>query len=88
MEFKIEVEYNNHMLGVEGVREPLIPAVPPSLNDPGSPAEGGAWEVTDVYVLQFDGRGSRSRRLSRRAVDALADDDGFMNAVGGMIDWL
>jgi hypothetical protein len=78
MEFKVEIKYNQHTLGVEGTWEPLIPAVPPSLTDPGSPADGGQYEVTDIYVLRYKkGRGESSRRLSPAMLDSVCNKDEF-----------
>jgi hypothetical protein len=82
MEFKVDVQYNEHKLGVEGTVTPNLPAVPPTPSDPGSPAEGGEIDITDIYV-----HGKRSsRRLARRAVVRLADDERFMERLNQAID--
>jgi hypothetical protein len=82
MEFKVELEYNGHHLGVEGTMNPFVPAIKPSFNDPGSPAEGGDYEVTDIYVLRFSkNTGERARKLCRYVLDGVADEDRFQDAL-------
>ena len=85
MEFKVEVKYNGHVLGVEGTWEPLIPAVPPSLTDPGSPPDGGQYEVTDVYVIRSTRKSERMRKLTVPMLDSLCRSDGFHDKVNAAL---
>jgi hypothetical protein len=82
MEFKVEIEYGGHTLGVEGTMNPFVPAIKPSFNDPGAPAEGGDYEVTDIYVLRFSKKyGERARKLSPRMLDSVGYEDKFHDAL-------
>lgn len=88
MEFKVDVQYNGHELGVEGTVDPIIPAQAPTLNDPGSPAEGGEIEVKDIYMhMKSHKFGSViSRRLPRAVVDHYNADERFNEIVYRAID--
>lgn len=87
MEFKVDVKYNDHVLGVEIDMAPRIAAQGPSFNDPGSPAEGGEIEIKDMYMHHATKDGAEvSRRLPRSVVERYNHDDMFIEAVREAVD--
>ena len=84
MEFKVDVKYNDHDLGVEGrIIAPSVPAIRTGHPDNWAPAEGGEVEITDIYMRYTDPATGKtnSRRCPRSVVERYNLDDIFNEVV-------
>lgn len=82
MELKVDVKYNDHVLGVEISMTPIIPAITRGNPEDRAPAEGGEIEIKDMYMHHTTKNGAEvSRRLPRSVVERYNHDDMFIEAV-------
>lgn len=89
MELKVDVKYNDHVLGVEVSMAPIIPAITRGNPEDRAPAEGGEIEIKDMYMHYTKKNGMEvSRLLPRSVVERYNRDDMFIEAVREAIDAL